>query len=291
LVAIAAMPACSVYGPDLLKDRGAGGADEDATTSGRGGQGQATTSTTMAGSGGSTSGAGSGGNPSNATTGTRPVEAGPVDEAGGAAGSGGSSDGDTKLGDADAGADAQGAMDAPSADMGNEDTGRVLHHPVCEWGECKLVFVSSSAVTADGGSARELDNACQKFAHAQSLPGEWKAWASDATIMVAAKMARSTVPYRLLDGSTIANDWNDLTSGTLRHPIDVREDGSPSAPVEIWTGTSVAGSGVASLTCNNWTATYGTAIVGQSDMATYAWTYARQQYCSAPGVHLYCFEQ
>src|SRR5262249_53192946 len=98
--------------------------------------------------------------------------------------------------------------------------------------------------------------------------------------------------YRLLDGSTIANDWSDLTSGTLRHAINVREDGTPSPPVEVWTGTSWAGDEAGSFTCGNWTTTtWGTAIVGQSDMINYAWTFARQQYCSAAGVHLYCFEQ
>jgi hypothetical protein len=129
------------------------------------------------------------------------------------------------------------------------------------------------------------------LARARGLSGFWRAWVSDGFDTVSARMVRGTVPYRLFDGSTVANDWNDLTSGMLRHAIEVSEDGAVSPPVEVWTGTSTAGDWASSLACGDWTTTHGTAIVGQSNMVNYAWTFARQQYCSAAGVHLYCFEQ
>jgi hypothetical protein len=178
----------------------------------------------------------------------------------------------------------------PSPDGRDAEAGRV--HPVCDSGQCKLVFVSSSAVAAALGSALEFDNHCRRFAAARNLAGEWKAWVSDGLGSVTGRMTRANVPYRLLDGHTIANDWSDLVSGSLRHAIDVHEDATvASSPVEVWTGTSTAGEQAQSLTCANWTTTHGTAIVGQSDMITAAWTFARQQYCSATGIHLYCFEQ
>ena len=33
-------------------------------------------------------------------------------------------------------------------------------------------------------------------------------------------------PYRLLDGTLVANDWNDLTSGAIANAINVSESGS-----------------------------------------------------------------
>jgi hypothetical protein len=86
-------------------------------------------------------------------------------------------------------------------------------------------------------------------------------------------------------------DWPDLTSGRLLHAINVREDATTlSIGVEVWTGSLPTGDR-SSFYCSNWTTTNGTAIVGQSDATSIVWTYAYQQYCSTPTVHLYCFEQ
>jgi len=123
------------------------------------------------------------------------------------------------------------------------------------------------------------------------MAGVYKAWVSDRASTVSSRMSQATVPYRLLDGSTIARDWPDLTSGRLLHAINVREDTTTlSAGVEVWTGT-LGGGNLAPFYCNNWTTTQGSGMVGTSDLTSEAWTYAHQQYCSTPTVHLYCFEQ
>jgi hypothetical protein len=301
LLAIFAATGCSVYEAGLLGDRGAG-AGPDGGGAGWGGldQGAAGAAgwggTAIPGSGGAHPDAGTfdffdarkwedviswgaGGaadavaEPSRDWDGGNDVTATPHSEGG-----------DASSGMSDVGSS------PPTPDGGDAEAGR--NHPVCDPGQCKLVFVSSSTVAADLGNALAFDDLCRRFAAARNLAGEWKAWVSDGAGSVTARMTRANMPHRLLDGHTIANDWSELVSGYLRHAIDVHEDATvASSPVEVWTGTSTTGEQAQSLTCANWTTTHGTAIVGQSDMITAAWTFARQQYCSATGVHLYCFEQ
>jgi hypothetical protein len=171
------------------------------------------------------------------------------------------------------------------------DASLVRNHPVCALGQCKLVFVTSRSYGAAAGSAVSFDRICQQVADSRNLAGEYKAWVSDTASTVSRRMTQATVPYRLLDGSTIAKDWPTLTSGTLLHAINVREDATTlSSGVEVWTGT-LAGGNLASFYCNNWTTTQGSGMVGSSDATSEVWTYAHQQYCSTPTVHLYCFEQ
>ena len=41
------------------------------------------------------------------------------------------------------------------------------------------------------------------------------------------RFSRGVGPYVLVDGTIVANNWSDLTSGTLRHAIDETETGRP----------------------------------------------------------------
>jgi hypothetical protein len=166
-------------------------------------------------------------------------------------------------------------------------------HPVCAVGACKLVFVSSTAVVANSGSAAAFDSICQTFADTRNLAGAWKAWVSDASSSPSSRFAHATVPYRLLDGSVIANNWNDLTDGSLAHAIDVLDDGShAAAELQVWTGTTAAG-GVANGTCANWTQASMSLIAdfGVTDRTDDGWSDWQLQYCNAPSMHVYCFEQ
>jgi hypothetical protein len=291
IVLVAGSWACSVYNAELLNSlRSAGGPGADAA-GGSGGLGHGAASGVGVGSGGGGAPGDGGAGSSGVTTGSFAGAGGAVMkvDAGGSSGSGGAGNVIVEP-PIEAGVSVvEASVDASEQDASVAEAGRDASHPVCALGECKLVFVSSSAVTANEGSAVQFDALCETFAEARGLAGEWKAWVSDGTLTVSMRMAHADVRYRLLDGSLVAYDWYDLTSGTLRHAINVREDGTASPPVEVWTGTSAVGE--ASVTCSNWTTIHGTAIVGQSDMVTYAWTYARQEYCDATSVHLYCFEQ
>jgi hypothetical protein len=101
------------------------------------------------------------------------------------------------------------------------------------------------------------------------------------------------VPYRLLDGTTVANDWTSLAKGTLLHPIDVHEDATSSdTVVRVWTGTRPNGA-YSGEACAEWSSDSNgsTADVGVTDLTTASWTYERQAYCDDDTNHLYCFEQ
>ena len=50
------------------------------------------------------------------------------------------------------------------------------------------------------------------------------AWLSDSTASPSSRFTHSSVPYVLPDGTTVvANDWADLTGGTLQHLINMDE--------------------------------------------------------------------
>jgi len=141
-----------------------------------------------------------------------------------------------------------------------------------------------------------MDTFCQTSADAEGLGGQWKAWISDTTTSPAARFTHATVPYRLLGGVAIANDWIGLTSGTLLHAIDVFEDGtSPEAGVvlEVWTGTNVNGL-YSGKSCANWTndtASPPNADVGVTSQTNAGWTSVYQQFCDRTTHRVYCFEQ
>jgi hypothetical protein len=82
------------------------------------------------------------------------------------------------------------------------------------------VFITSLQWTANLGGAAGADAKCQAAANGASLGGTWMAWLSTSTSTPDARFTHSTVPYKLLDGTLIANDWADLTSGALENPIN-----------------------------------------------------------------------
>jgi len=108
-------------------------------------------------------------------------------------------------------------------------------------------------------------------------------------------LTHAKVPYQLLDGTVIANDWNDLTDGALAHSIDVDETATRlTGPAEAWTGTDPNGAAINFETCADWTNStsslpYG--YVGVSDHADYGWTLIFEQFCDHTDPRLYCFEQ
>ena len=137
------------------------------------------------------------------------------------------------------------------------------------------------------------DAFCQSAADARRLGGSWKAWLSGAMTSASARLTHATVPYVLLDGTTVAANWTALTSGTLAHGINISEDGTvQTAALEAWTGTYSSG-GAARDTCYSWTSAsasdYG--YVGLSSQTSGSWTRAFDQFCDRMNVHLYCFEQ
>jgi len=268
---------------------GSGGAGGAAGTNGGaagvGGNGGAAGAAGAAGSGGNSGAAGRGGAAGSAGNGGSAGVGGNAGAAGtaGSAGNGGNA-GAGGAGGVDAGVDA-GVIDA-AVDQ-NQPV-----HPVCAVGACKLVFVSSNAIDGNEGNVAAMDAVCQARAVARNLAGTWRAWASQTNNSVAMRFTQAAVPYRLLDGSTIANNWNDLIDGVLAHSINVLDDGTVAATaLDVWTGTMITG-GVAPFTCTDWTTNSPTVTgnIGRTNLADNGWTFFQDQFCNF-SLRVYCFEQ
>ncbi len=128
-----------------------------------------------------------------------------------------------------------------------------------EGGICvdKVVFVSSALFDGNFGNGHDntlghllADVECQTLASNAGLGGTFKAWISGRVDTGAGPLHHGVVdrftpspgPYKLRDGSKVADDWADLTDGSLDHAIDRTELNLPvSGEVRVWTNTTTAG--------------------------------------------------
>jgi hypothetical protein len=102
-----------------------------------------------------------------------------------------------------------------------------------------------------------------------------------------------------VDGAKVADNWNDLTDGTLDSPISKTEAGgdppsvteSCGTTLSVWTGTYATG-GSANSCCDDWSATTGTnGLFGRADATDSEWSFI----CTTTGCGVarpvYCIEQ
>jgi len=178
----------------------------------------------------------------------------------------------------------------------------------CVLGLCephaKRVFATSVTYWGNLGGLAGADRKCQSLADAASLGGRYKAWLASATSGPADRLTHSAIPYALVDGTVIANDWADLTDGSLAAPINLTETGG-SPPMSTGSdcttdGTSTWSSAHADgtpqggiLHCANWTTmaagSYG--YTGLGSRTSSSWSdYCALKQCAGFG-RLYCFEQ
>ena len=187
------------------------------------------------------------------------------------------------------------AVDCPFVCVGDACVMNVRH-----------VFVTSqSVVGGELGGLTGADDVCRTLATGAGLSSSYAAWLSDDTGSPAARFPQDAGPYVLVDGTIVANNWSDLTSGMLRHAIDLTETGGPPPMASsvcgsdaVWTDTDtngiVFGTG---FSCDDWLNPMVSAAALGSTASTTEWTNA----CvlgSAPSAPicgetaaLYCFEQ
>ena len=144
----------------------------------------------------------------------------------------------------------------------------------------KRVFTTSLKYDGNLGGLAGADAKCQARAVAAALPGTYKAWLSDSAASPSTRFAKATIPYRLVDGTLVANNFTDLTDGSIAAGLDKTESGgapprttfcgAQTAPVAapdrimVWASTAANGTLSASQgTCTNWT----DAAVGGSQWA------------------------
>jgi hypothetical protein len=170
----------------------------------------------------------------------------------------------------------------------------------CIGGDCVAacnpcrVFVTSTTHQGDLGGLAGADAICQARAGEAGLPGTYLAWLSDDAASPATRFpTHSAGPYELVDGTTIADDWADLTSGDLDAPINLTETGgSPGDESEAWTHTEADGTASFGVPCNNWTSNSSEdyAAAGTVSATGAEWTRFGGDRCQFSD-HLYCVQQ
>ena len=145
----------------------------------------------------------------------------------------------------------------------------------CGGGTSKCVFVTNE-IFADGnlGCLAAADAFCQNFAEGSlAAPGTYKAWLSTSLEWPAdgTRFSQASVRYKLVNGTTIANDWDDLVDGSLDAGIDVTQSGvelPPSFENWVWTGTLVSGD-PSGQDCDGWLSS--SSEIGNVGLALHGW--------------------
>lgn len=154
------------------------------------------------------------------------------------------------------------------------------------------VFVTDNLRGGAFGGVFGADGQCQSLATTAGLGGTWLAWISDSVgASPVGRFVQAPTPYKRIDGVTIANDWADLTDGTLAASISVDQNGVGGYAVGVWTSVTTAGAFSGSVTCGGWNSFVATGLNGSSSSTTGSWTSAGGTTCANPGLALYCFEQ
>ncbi|MGB8329519.1 MAG: hypothetical protein WCE62_05280, partial [Polyangiales bacterium] len=186
---------------------------------------------------------------------------------------------------------------------------------VCE--ESALVFVSSTKSDAALGGPRGADMTCADLAADAGLGGYWFSWTSDPCTSPFKRFDKSTVPYRMLDGTQISTSWDRMTmdpppsgQGYINSPINIDETGAvPATPQEcgsstnppqgcfVWTNTNVQGrvaavgnnNGCLGLTTDN--SAFAPSTAGKITSVSRGWSDGAFWNCGIDNLRLYCFEQ
>ncbi len=171
--------------------------------------------------------------------------------------------------------------------------------PPCGVGS-KCAFVTSADFDANLGGIAGANAACQTAANAGLgfvQGGTYRAWISDSASGPATNFTQSTVPYRLANGTKIADNWTDLTDTTIDALINISELGT-SRTRQAWTNTTASGTpwnpnGDTNLdTCAEWTSTTANrGYIGNAGVLTDSgWTQLGFVGCPST-IALYCSEQ
>ena len=160
----------------------------------------------------------------------------------------------------------------------------------------RIVFVSPEGASTLLYSLQGADNLCQGWAEGCGLPGTYKAWLSSSTASPSTRFNKDG-EFRRVDGVLVAEDWADLTDGTLQAAINRDCANVPIDdfwPTYVSTGTNVDGT-TNPNNCLNWTSqdTGSNKLVGGAASTSSDWTSYSTTPCGSGslGSYLYCFQQ
>jgi len=160
----------------------------------------------------------------------------------------------------------------------------------------KTVFVTSATFSGNLGGLTGADDKCQAEADgpASIVPsGTYLAWLSDGTDSPDTRFTKSAHPYILPNGTKIAEDFADLTNGSILHSIDIDTTGELVGTQKIWTGTNPDGTTAQSfMTCGGWVDPYVNAkgTVGNTMQTREMWSSYQYDRCKRSH-KLACFQQ
>lgn len=111
----------------------------------------------------------------------------------------------------------------------------------------KKIFLTSTTYSGNLGGVSGADSSCSTRATAGGLSGVFKAWiaVTTGTNDPNTTFLKSAVPYKMVGGATVANDWAGLTSGSILAEVNIDEFGNTIAGTEKRL-TNVTTSGTAS---------------------------------------------
>ena len=162
----------------------------------------------------------------------------------------------------------------------------------------KTVFITSVSFNGNLGGLTGADDKCQAQADgpASVVPsGTYLAWLSDGTDSPDTRFTKSAHPYILPNGTKIAEDFTDLTDGSILHGIDIDTTGEPVGLKEFWTGTNADGTTASqSVTCTGWNADplpYDRGMHGQTNLTTSSWSTMHSNHVCRKSSRLLCFQQ
>ncbi|MCB9705597.1 MAG: DUF4215 domain-containing protein [Myxococcales bacterium] len=187
---------------------------------------------------------------------------------------------------------------AEECDDGNADDGDGCSSKCVR--DHRVVFVTSAEYKGnllpaiDNLSGLALADAhCQQLADAGDLPGGYMAWLSTGVSAPSERfnvMAGFAGRYELLDGTAVAESWDDFTGATLLHAIDRDEQGAQVSSL-VWTNTATNGNSKGSFDCDGWSSSDVSSKggYGSSQYANKQWTDVDVGPCGF-SARLYCVQ-
>jgi len=161
----------------------------------------------------------------------------------------------------------------------------------------KTVFVTSDSFNGDLGGLKGADDKCQAEADgpASIVPsGTYMAWLSDGTDSPNTRFTKSSHPYMLPDGTKIAENYTDLTDGSIQNFINIDPTGKTLGQTPFWTGTNEDGTTAQSIrVCAGWKNLYTNArgTIGSTGHTLTTWSSQSQGRCNTNRNRLACFQQ